>query len=373
MILKIIHTADWHLGKILNGHSFLEDQKVVLKQFLDDVQQEKPNLIIIAGDIYDTSYPNKETVTLMEETISKLNLQFNVPIIIISGNHDSKRRLSYGASWFMQNNLFIRTELEDFFKPIQFNDFHFYTLPFFTISEVKSFFSKEIGSYEEAVRLLIEHLKSQMDMSKTNVLIGHFTVYGAPKSDSEREITIGTIESVEPSILEEFDLVLLGHIHHPFTLSADHIFYSGSILQYSFSETKQVKGYRIFNLKNKAYSQQFKMLEPRHELEVIEGRYTDIINGEFARKSNDSYFHFKLMELSQITEPMQKLKQAYPNTLALTPYAIDTQDSIQKVQNIKKLKTSEIVEDFYEKMMDTPLSNVQKSNLNQILNDMEEN
>ena len=103
--MKIIHTADWHLGRILNGKSLLEDQSHILNQFIDKMNDEKPDVIVIAGDLYDTSYPNKAAIQLLENTINTLNLEMNIPLVIISGNHDSKERLNYGSKWFEKSQL----------------------------------------------------------------------------------------------------------------------------------------------------------------------------------------------------------------------------------------------------------------------------
>ena len=112
--MKIVHTADWHLGKILNGKQLLEDQKYILTQFKQHMEKEQPDLIVIAGDLYDTSYPSKEAIGLLEETIEYLNIELKIPIIMISGNHDGRERLNYGSKWFENNQLYIRTQLEKY-------------------------------------------------------------------------------------------------------------------------------------------------------------------------------------------------------------------------------------------------------------------
>ncbi|MCS4485368.1 exonuclease subunit SbcD [Staphylococcus americanisciuri] len=371
--MKIIHTADWHLGKRLNGHSFLEDQRHVLTQFVHDMAEEQPDLIVIAGDIYDTAHPNKSVVTLFEETIQQLNLNMKIPIVMIHGNHDSRERLSYGASWFDQSQLYIRTALDTFFEPILFDDVALYTLPFFTVAEAREYLDEHVESYEEAIKILVTRIKSQLDKTKKNILVGHFTLNGAPKSDSERDLTIGTIEAVSPKYLEGFDGVLLGHIHHPFTLNYSHIFYSGSILQYSFSEANQAKGYRMITFNQAGEMIQiFKKLVPQHELEVIEGEYDDVINGRFERKSNYSYFHFKLRNMHHITEPMQKLKQLYPNTLALTLEVFVSSNIVHPSTHIKQLQPMEIINTFYEMHTDTPLSDIQREQLEGLIEQQRE-
>ena len=370
--MKIIHTADWHLGKRLNGHSFLEDQRHVLKQFVDAMKEEQPDVIVIAGDIYDTAHPNKSIVTLFEETIQQLNLKMHIPIVMINGNHDSKERLSYGASWFHNSQLFIRTTLASFFEPILFEDVALYTLPFFTVSEAREYLEEQVDSYEEAVKKFVQRVQSQLDVSKKNVLVGHFTLNGAPKSDSERDLTIGTIEAVSPKYLEGFDAVLLGHIHHPFALDYDHIFYSGSLLQYSFSEVNQAKGYRVIKWHAGGMQQTFKRFVPQYELEVVEGTYEDVVNGRFERKSDNSYFHFKLREMHHVTEPMQKLKQLYPNTLALTPEVFVTSVSTEQTPHIKQLQPMTIINQFYEMHTDTSLSDIQQAYLETLMTEQRE-
>ncbi|UXR73108.1 MULTISPECIES: exonuclease subunit SbcD [unclassified Staphylococcus] len=367
--MKIIHTADWHLGKRLNGHSFLDDQRHVLAQFVEQMVLEQPDLIIIAGDIYDTAHPNKSVVTVFEEMVQTLNLEMSIPIVIINGNHDSKERLGYGASWFNHSQLYIRTTLSSFFEPIVFDDIAIYTLPFFTVSEARVFLESDVKTYEQAIKSFVELIKPQLDLQKKNLLVGHFTLNGAPKSDSERDLTIGTIESVSSTYLACFDGVLLGHIHHPFAIDYDHIFYSGSLLQYSFSEVKQAKGYRTIEFVDGQMKQTFKPLKSQHELEVVKGKYEDIMNGHFERKSDESYFHFKLTEMQHVTEPMQKLKQLYPNTLALTPEVFVISDEQRHTGEIKQLEPLEIIDSFYQMHTEQSLSDIQREQLEKLISE----
>ena len=232
--MKIVHTADWHLGKILNGKQLLEDQKYILTQFKQHMEKEQPDLIVIAGDLYDTSYPSKEAIGLLEETIEYLNIELKIPIIMISGNHDGRERLNYGSKWFENNQLYIRTQLENIDDPIELSGVQFFTLPFATVSEVQNYFKdKQIETYQQALNECLEQMSSSIDNNKVNILIGHLTIEGGKTSDSERPLTIGTVESVDMHSFRLFDYVMLGHLHHPFSINNSFIKYSGSILQYS--------------------------------------------------------------------------------------------------------------------------------------------
>ncbi|QHW38394.1 exonuclease SbcCD subunit D [Staphylococcus ursi] len=373
MKLKLIHTADWHLGKVLNGHSFLEDQQYVLQQLFEVLEREQPDALIIAGDIYDTAYPSKYVIQLMEETIAKINLDMQIPIVMINGNHDGKERLRYGASWFRHNQLYITTEIEQFFEPVVFGNVAVYTLPFFTLSEAREYLEVSVEYYEEAVKKLVDQLRPQLNPAMTNILVGHFTLTGAPKSDSERDITIGTIEAVSPQFLLDFDAVMLGHIHHPFASQYQNVVYSGSLLQYSFSEVQQAKGVRLFHIESdQEMRQSFIPLKPARELEVVEASFDDIMNGRFKRKNDDSYFHFNVEQLTHVKDPMQKLKQIYPNTLSLTQQTQPSSYQSKVLTDVKKLSPLDIVSQFYSEMTTDTLSETQKSNVVQLLETMNE-
>lgn len=367
--MKIIHTADWHLGKILNGKQLLEDQKYVLTQFVNQMKVEKPDVIVIAGDLYDTSYPSKETMGLLEDTIAELNIKLHLPIIIISGNHDGKERLNYGASWFESNHLYIRTKLEDIHKPIEINGIQFFTLPFATVREVQDFFKdKDISTHQEALNSCLEYMSQSIDRNKVNILIGHLTIQGGKTSESERPLTIGTVESVEKQSFKQFDYVMLGHLHHPFSINDNTIKYSGSLLQYSFSEINQAKGYRIVRIKEKQdIEDTFVPIKPLRELEVIEGDYDDVIQERLPIKNKDNYIHFKLSNMSHINDPMMKLKQIYPNTLALTNKTFEINEEYRNIE-IKKQDDQSIIKNFYETMTNETMSENQSKKVADILN-----
>lgn len=367
--MKIVHTADWHLGRILNGKQLLDDQKHVLTQFIKHMEKERPDIIVIAGDLYDTSYPSKETMSILETTIAELNIRLHIPIIMISGNHDGKERLNYGSSWFAHNHLYIRTKLDDIHKPIEIDGVQFFTLPFVTVSEVQNFFkNKEITTHQQALNRCLEYMSSNIDENKINILIGHLTIKGGKTSESERPLTIGTVESVEKDSFKQFEYVMLGHLHHPFSINDKYVKYSGSLLQYSFSEVNQAKGYRIveFN-EERNIKDVFVPLKPLRELEVIEGEYDDVIQERISVKNRDNYFHFKLSNMSHINDPMMRLKQIYPNTLALTNQTFENIGNNSSLE-IKKQDDQSIIKNFYEAMTNESISENQSNKIAEILN-----
>ncbi|MCJ1656426.1 exonuclease SbcCD subunit D [Staphylococcus sp. NRL 16/872] len=367
--MKIIHTGDWHLGKILNGKQFLEDQEYILNQLINKINEENPDVFIISGDIYDTTYPSKETIKLFEKTLSTINIKMNIPTIITNGNHDGKERLNYGSTWFQHSNLYIRTKLEDMNYPITINGVNFYTLPFATVSEIKVFFEDDsIESYEQATQRCIAYISETMNKDEVNVLIAHLTINGGKTSDSERPLTIGTVESVDKASFNIFDKVLLGHLHHPFSIEDNVISYSGSLLQYSFSESNQPKGYKRLVINSKEdITNQFIQLKPLRELEVIEGEYEDVIQGNVKMKNKENYFHFKLRNMSHINDPMIQLKQLYPNTLSLSNITFESSGQFYQAE-LKQEDDVTIIKQFYKTIADQELTDYQSNKIHDLLN-----
>ena len=370
--MKIIHTADWHLGRILNGKSLLEDQAYILDEFVAAMQKEKPDVIVIAGDVYDTSYPSKAAIMLFEETINQLNLHMQIPMIVTNGNHDGKERLNYGAKWFEKSQMYIRTELATMATPINIGNVNFYCLPFATISEVQAFFDDNTSTtHQAATQSCITYMAENLDTSQFNVLVGHMTVQGGTRSDSERPISIGTVESVEQDVFAPFNYVMLGHLHHPFSINSEFIYYSGSLLQYSFSEVNQPKGYRMLLIDEMEQQQLFIPLEPKRQLEVVEGDYEAAIQENIPLKNKENYIHFKLKNMTHVTDPMMHLKQIYPNTLSLTNVSFNFETaSVENNTELRELNDSEIINNFYQSMTDSTLSELQHKKIVQLLNDL---
>ena len=191
------------------------------------------------------------------------------------------------------------------------------------------------------------------------------------RSESERPLSIGTVESVEADSFQQFDRVMLGHLHHPFSIDSDFISYSGSILQYSFSEVNQPKGYRIIEIKEDTIKEKFIPIAPLRQLEVIEGDYEDAIQEKLKVKGKDNYLHFKLKHMSHVSDPMVHLKQIYPNTLALTNQTFDFSAHIhQDNYEIQKLDDETIIDKFYKNITDEELTQIQSKTVAKVLNDL---
>ncbi|GGI42012.1 exonuclease subunit SbcD [Mammaliicoccus stepanovicii] len=365
--MKILHTADWHIGKSINGQSLLEDQQYVLNELYKAIEEHKPDIVIISGDLYDLHYPSKDSMVVLEDALSTINLELDTPIIAISGNHDGKERLNYGEKWFEKSGLKIITQYESMFKPIEIKDVHIYVMPYFTPADIKAAFKeKDISTHQEAADYIVEQMKLVIDKDKTNILVGHLFVSGGKSSDSERPLSIGTIETVDASTFDPFDIVMLGHLHHPFAIQSEFIFYSGSLMQYSFSEEKQAKGFRLFDVQDKAFKQSFIPITPRRSFHVVNASYNEVIHENITIPNKDDYFHFKLTDMDHVTDPLLKIRKIYPNTLQLSrqDYAI-AQDEINV--DVHALSDLDIIKSFYKHVTDEELTGVKNEKIIQLL------
>ena len=240
--MKFIHTADWHLGRQLSGVSLLEDQRHVLNQFLALVESEKPDAVVVAGDLYDRSVPPSDAVALLDEVLRQLVLELGTPTILIGGNHDGPQRLSFGASFLEKAGLHLRTGLERVDDPITLEDAHgtvdFYAVPYAEPAEVRNAFPEaEAHTHEAAMGFLVGRIAmARKQRGNRSVLIGHAFVAGGEESESERPLSVGGAGTIPASLFSSFNYTALGHLHRTQTMGEKKtVRYTGSPLKYSFS------------------------------------------------------------------------------------------------------------------------------------------
>src|SRR5699024_5088506 len=245
------------------------------------------------------------------EYLYRINIGLGVPVLAISGNHDSRSRLDYGSRWFEKSNYHMRTSIRDILKPVVIDDHHFYMIPYMDVLEVKQYFMDEsIVSHHDVYRRVTAEIRNVMDYGARNILVGHMFMSDATASDSERPLSIGLSEEVGTDLFTDFDLVLLGHLHHPFAIAHDSIFYSGSLLKYSFSEVRQPKGFRVIDI-GEEIECRFVATESKCDLVHYKGSYDEVINEKVTFRDKNAYFKFELTGLETIKDPMAKLKMIY--------------------------------------------------------------
>ena len=363
-MVKFLHTADWHIGRKLQGKDLLEDQQYVMNNLISKIDEIKPDFLIIAGDLYDRSVPSKEATTLLQELLVKINIECNIPIFAISGNHDSRERLAIGEAWFSKHKFYLHTRLNQAFDKITIEDTDIYLLPYFEPFEAREYFEDAtLTTHNSATKRVIDEIYKNIDMSKTNILVAHTFVSGGLETDSEREISVGTVENVAVEIFEKFDYVALGHLHNPNAIKEERIKYSGSPMAYSFSEATQTKGMRLVELTKEIFTEEFISLEQKRKLHNISTTYEEVFTKEFQLNFDckNDYFSMELSGMEGVTDPLPRIKEYYPNTLILKQKRNNNSDSEIKFDKEMLTKSPlELIEGFYNEQTGSELTVGQK-------------
>lgn len=364
--MKFLHLSDLHIGKRLNDTSFLEDQEWILKQLLHIIDDVQPQAVLIAGDVYDKSVPSGEAVTLFDDFLCRV-AQRNVPVLIISGNHDSPERLAFGNRLMEPAGVHLSPVYHGTVTPVTLTDshgpVHFWMLPFVKPAHVRRFYPEaEIESYTDAVRVAIENMP--IDTAERNVLLAHQFVTGASLCESE-EISVGGSDNVNPSVFSCFDYVALGHIHSPQNIDANRIRYCGTPLKYSFSEAKHEKSVTLVHLGGKGQLQlEAIALQPRLDLRVLRGSFEDLTDKNFYdTTATQDYLHIILTNEEDVPEAMGRLRVIYPNLLQLSYDNTRTRQN-QAIGTAGQVNTKsplQLFEELYEKMNNQPMSEEQRS------------
>ena len=363
-MVKFLHTADWHIGRKLQGKDLLEDQQYVMNNLISKIDETKPDFLIIAGDLYDRSVPSKEATTLLQELLVKINIECNIPIFAISGNHDSRERLAIGEAWFSKHKFYLHTRLNQAFDKITFEDTDIYLLPYFEPFEAREHFEDAtLTTHNSATKRVIDEIYKNIDMNRTNILVAHTFVSGGLETDSEREISVGTVENVAVEIFEKFDYVALGHLHNPNAIKEERIKYSGSPMAYSFSEATQTKGMRLVELTKEIFTEEFISLEQKRKLHNISTTYEEVFAKVFQQNFDckNDYFSMELSGMEGVTDPLPRIKEYYPNTLLLKQKRNNNSDSEIKFDKEMFTKSPlELIEGFYSEQTGSELTVGQK-------------
>ena len=364
--MKLIHLSDLHIGKRVNEVSMIEDQEYILTQILQIIDEEKADAVLVAGDVYDKSVPSAEAVTLFDDFLCRLAVR-QLPVLIISGNHDSAERLSFANRLLEASGIHISPAYDGSIAPITLSDAHgdvnFWLLPFLKPAHVKRCFPDEsIESYTDAVRVAVE--KMQIDTGKRNILLTHQFVTGASTCESE-EISVGGSDNVDASVFEGFDYVALGHIHGPQNIGSNRIRYCGTPLKYSFSEEHHHKSVTVVDLGAKGQLElQLRPLTPRHDLRSIRGNFAQIADKAFYEgTATDDYLHIILTDEEDVPEAVGKLRLIYPNIMKLSYDNTRTRTNqiIDGAIDVQRKSPLQLFEELYELQNNQPMSAVQRS------------
>ncbi|QUG39956.1 exonuclease SbcCD subunit D [Psychrobacillus sp. INOP01] len=345
--MKFFHTADWHLGKLVQGVYMTEDQRAVLQQFLQAIDIEKPDAVIIAGDLYDRAVPPTEAVNLLDEMFEEIVLKRKTPLLTIAGNHDSPGRLNFGSKLMKEAGLHIVGQLSRNMQSIVLNDtygeVHFHLVPYADPSQVRYLMEEEtIITHNQAMKKIIESIEEKMDKTKRHVFIGHafVTPHGQEEentSDSERPLAIGGAEYVDANLFQPFHYTALGHLHQAHYVLNETIRYSGSPLKYSISEEHHKKGYFIVEMDAEGKTTvEKRLLEPTRDMRTVEGFLQDILK----QPVSEDYVFVKLLDDTPILSPMEQIRTVYPNAMHVERKAFQL-IGLSEEQEIRRTKKDE--------------------------------
>ena len=355
--MKFFHTADWHLGKLVQGIYMTEEQQFVLAQFIDAIKEEQPDAIIIAGDLYDRAVPPTDAVNLLDEVLAKIVLELKTPVLAVAGNHDSPGRLNFGSRLMKMNGIHIAGHVHQEHQAVvlkdEFGEVHFHLVPYTDPSMVRYEFEDEaIRSHNDAMKAITENIKSSYDPQARHVFVGHAfaTPHGEQEentSDSERPLSIGGAEHVDARHFEGFHYTALGHLHKAHYVLNDTIRYSGSPLKYSISEEHHQKGFNIVEMDAEGeVSVSKRLFSPRRNMRTVEGTIDEIMRHEIS----DDFVFVTLLDDAPVLFPMEKIRSVYPNAMHVERKKFSGSLLQNEAVSRRKMDSLSLFRAFYEEV-----------------------
>ncbi|MGW1094163.1 exonuclease SbcCD subunit D [Streptomyces sp. NPDC002455] len=322
--MRILHTSDWHLGRQLHRVSLLAEQRAFLQHLLDTVRQERVEAVAVAGDVFDRAIPPLDAIDLFNWALGEL-ADLQVPLVMISGNHDSPRRLGVNSRLIERAGIHLRTSVQDCGRPAVLHDEHgpvaFYGLPYLEPGLVHTHLGAEKPSHHAVLSAAMDKVRTDLAARPANtrsVVLAHAFVTGADTSDSERDITAGGVPSVSASVFTGVDYVALGHLHRCQQIS-ERIRYSGSPLAYSFSEADYPKATWLIDLDANSDLRARKILCPvPRRLRQLAGTLNDLLTQPEHADYEDCWLHVTLTDTDRPHMAMERLRERFPHALKLS-------------------------------------------------------
>lgn len=373
--MKFMHLSDLHIGKRVNEFSMIEDQSYILQKILELADEEKPDALLIAGDVYDKNLPTIEGVNLLDDFLSGLHKR-KIPVFMISGNHDSADRLNFASRILRNNDVYIAGTYQGEIARFTIKDGHgpvnIYLLPFVKPA-IASIYHEGIESYHDAVKAILGAV--QINKAERNILVAHqFVTAGdtSPECSDSENISVGGLDNVDASVFDDFDYVALGHLHGPQRIGRDTVRYAGSPLKYSFSETNQKKSVTMVTINSKEeIKQEYIPLIPLRDMRQLKGPIDEILNPKNYRNgSTMDYIHVTLTDEEEIYDAIGRIRSIYPNVMR-----IDFDNSKTKPNETAKLVAEDVVrkdplslfEEFFKNQNNVTMSDEQNEIMKKLL------
>ena len=403
--MRFLHTADWHLGRIFYGQYLTDDQAYVLEhQFFTILKEEKIDGILLAGDVFDRAVPPIEAIELWNSIITRLAMDYKVPLFVVSGNHDGAERLEVGRSMLSESGIHIWGSPHHALHPFEFEGADgrvaICPMPFseprrigdalgLSSNESKSvdtdmvddtLFSYVDDKDQEAVALNLhnydqmyqawsDYLYKQVPKRMRSIAISHAFVMGGEVGGSERTLSVGGSEQVNPRVFKDFHYTALGHLHGPQRMGADQIRYSGSPLKYSFDEHGQKKSFTIIDMDTKGSVDISTIpVEAKRDVVILEGYFEDLLNNkELQAKHKDDYVQARLLDTMPIMDGMARLRQVYPRCMTIELVGrVATPVAVMGDVVFKELNERQLFNQFAENVWKKPLTEEEQSYIDSV-------
>jgi DNA repair protein SbcD/Mre11 len=378
--LKFIHTSDWHLGRIFYGIHLTHDQSHVLDQLIQLIKDEKPDFLIIAGDLYDRAVPPPEAVELLDDVLTRIIIGLHVPVLIIAGNHDNPRRLGFCSRLLKSHGLHLRCSLDTWTDPVVFHDkdgpVSIYTIPYAEPPEVRELLGETgLHSHQAAMKGLIQGIREKTGENERTILVSHSFVTGGEESESERPLSVGGIQTIDASLFSWAHYTALGHLHKRQSPGNSSIHYSGSLYKYSFSEEKHEKVVLVVEMDEKGATTVTPVpLLPKRDVRCIEGYFSDIVasspsNMPGAQPDVNDYLMVTLLDQGVILDVMNRLREVYPNVLHIRKPYLESRGAAGKTDTAqRKLGPGELFRDFVADVTGEEIPGDQLKEFEQVMN-----
>ncbi|WP_458407693.1 exonuclease SbcCD subunit D [Anaerotignum sp.] len=373
--MKLFHISDLHLGKRVYEFSMLEEQKELLQTVLNKIEEQKPDALLVTGDVYDKPVPPTEAVRLLDWFLTVLS-ERKLSAYIIAGNHDSAQRLEFGKDIIGKNGIHIAgsigEKIECFTETDAFGEVKVWMLPFFKPANVNVFLEESVSSYGEAAKVLLD--RTEIDYSQRNIILVHqFVTWkgSAERSDSEM-ISLGGVEEIDASLFFDFDYAALGHLHSPQRMGKDTVRYAGSPMPYSFSEIRQKKGITVVELKEKGdISFDFIPLETKRKYREIRGPLQELLDVAKEEGGSEDYIRCILTNQEALLDPIGQLRSVYPNLMTLEFAQRENSQEQEITLDTDDIRPDELFAMFFEKQNEKEIDETQQKLLNQIWKGLE--
>lgn len=372
--MRFLHTADWHIGKIVHEQSMLADQAYILEQLIEQVEEYEVDAVLMAGDLYDRSLPPKEAVSLVNQTLSRLINELEVPVFIIAGNHDSNERIEYLSGVAEAKQLYMEGTLKAYTRKVSLKEADIYMMPYADHVLIRQALDQpEIRTIEEAVAAQVEQITSsdEFDRSRINMVMFHgYVISGSrtslEESDSERPLSIGTAEWIDQSIFDAFDYVALGHLHKGQKVGSNRIRYSGSPLKYSKSEATHQKKSFIIDIDRDSLEVTPVPLIPKRDMRIVRGAFDDLMQQDWS----DDYIFIELTDDMFIQDAMSRLRGQFPQILGLEYVNLRADQSTYQTarsQDLKRQSIESLFSDFFEQYTEHTLDEPRREVVREIV------